>query len=414
MKKLSHKLIITKAPYVSRYAADEQTKTLSFLMNNKECVEISCDIEEERSLIGNIYVGKIKNIVKNIDAAFVEIKKGLLCFLPLSEAEEAIFTNHKDNKTRLVVGDELLVQVLKDGVKSKAPVVSTNLNFTGRYFVFTTKRKDELGISNKLEAEDRTKLQEYIHKKEEEPFGIIIRTNAKNASEEELDKEYAYLKEIYQNVVNYGIHKTAFSLLMEDEAPYIKQLRNLRQEELEEVITDDKDIYEQAYEFLKAHQPGDLDKLRFYEDGTYSLWQLYGLESVLDDATRTRVWLKSGGYLVIEPTEALTVIDVNTGKYDGNKNADATFLKINLEAALETAKQLRLRNISGIIIIDFIDMKREADKLDVLSALNTELKKDPVKAALVDMTKLNLAEVTRKKVKKSLREQLGIYDYRRN
>ncbi len=413
MKKLNHKLIITKAPYVSRYAADEQTKTLSFLMNHRECVEISCDIEEERSLIGNIYVGKVKNIVKNIDAAFVEIKKGLLCFLPLSEAEDAIFTNHKE-KTKLVVGDELLVQVLKDGVKSKAPVVSTNLNFTGRYFVFTTKRKDELGISNKLEAEDRTRLQEYIHKKAEEPFGIIIRTNAKNASEEELDREYAYLKEIYQNVVDYGIHKTVFSLLMEDEAPYIKQLRNLRQEELEEVITDDKDIYEQALEFLKAHQPGDLEKLRLYEDGSYSLWKLYGLEGVLDDATRTRVWLKSGGYLVIEPTEALTVIDVNTGKYDGNKNADSTFLKINLEAAVEAAKQLRLRNISGIIIIDFIDMKREADKLDVLSALNTELKKDPVKASLVDMTKLNLAEVTRKKVKKSLREQLGVYDYRRN
>lgn len=413
MKKLNHKLIITKVPYVSRYAADEQTKTLSFLMNNKECMEISCDIEEERSLIGNIYVGKVKNIVKNIDAAFVEIKKGLLCFLPLSEAENAIFTNHKE-ASRLVVGDELLVQVLKDGVKTKAPVVSTNLNFTGRYFVFTTKRKDELGISNKLNAEERKRLQEYVQKKEEEPFGIIIRTNAKNASEEELDNEYGYLKEVYRNVVNYGIHKTAFSLLMEDEAPYIKQLRNIRQDELEEIVTDDKNIYEQAFEFLKSHQPGDLDKLRFYEDASYSLWKLYGLETILDDATRTRVWLKSGGYLVIEPTEALTVIDVNTGKYDGNKNADATFVKINQEAAIEAAKQLRLRNISGIIIIDFIDMKREADKLDVLSALNNELKKDPLKATLVDMTKLNLAEVTRKKVKKSLREQLGNYDYRRN
>ena len=135
---------------------------------------------------------------------------------------------------------------------------------------------------------------------------------------------------------------------------------------------------------------------------------------MLDDATRSRVWLKSGGYLVIEPTEALTVVDVNTGKYDGNQKVSSTFVKINKEAAVETAKQLRLRNISGIVIIDFIDMKNEADKLDVLSVLNAELKKDPVKASLVDLTKLNLAEVTRKKVKKSLREQLGNYDYRRN
>ncbi|MEE1015278.1 MAG: ribonuclease E/G [Lachnospiraceae bacterium] len=413
MKTLSHKLIITKVPYVSRYAADDQTKTLSVLMNNKECMEISCDIEEERSLIGNIYVGKVKNIVKNIDAAFVEIKKGVLCFLPLSEAEGAIFTTPKNN-AKIVVGDELLVQVLKDGVKTKAPVVSTNLNFTGRYFVFTTKRKDELGISNKLGEEDRKRLQEYAQKKADESFGMIIRTNAKNASEEELNNEYAYLKEVHDRVVNYGIHKTAFSLLMQDEAPYIKQLRNMRQDELDEIITDDKEIYEQAHEFLKAHQPGDLDKLRFYSDESYSLWKLYGLETILDDAIRTRVWLKSGGYLIIEPTEALTVVDVNTGKYDGNKNAEATFVKINQEAAAETAKQLRLRNISGIIIIDFIDMKTEADKLDVLSTLNSELKKDPVKATLVDMTKLNLAEVTRKKVKKSLREQLGSYDYHRN
>lgn len=412
MKTLSHKLIITKIPYVSRYATEEQTKTLSVLMNHKECLEISCDIEEERSLIGNIYVGKVKNIVKNIDAAFVEVKKGILCFLPLSEAEDAIFTNHKEN-SKLVVGDELLVQVLKDGVKTKAPVVSTNLNFTGRYFVFTTKRKDEIGVSNKLGAEDGKRLQEYVQKKDAD-WGIIIRTNAKNASEEELDHEFEYLKDVYEKVVHFGIHKSVFSLLMQDEAPYIKQLRNISQDELEEIITDDKEIYNQAYDFLKFHQPGDLDKLRFYEDASYSLWKLYGLETIIDDATRTRVWLKSGGYLVIEPTEALTVVDVNTGKYEGNKNAEATFLKINMEAAVETARQLRLRNISGIIIIDFIDMKTEADKLDVLSVLNKELKKDPVKAALVDMTKLNLAEVTRKKVKKSLREQLVNYDYRRN
>ena len=413
MKIFSHKLIITKVPYVSRYAADEQTKTLSVLMNHKECVEISCDIEEERSLIGNIYVGKVKNIVKNIDAAFVEIKKGVLCFLPLSEAEGAIFVTPKEQQ-KLVVGDELLVQVLKDGIKTKAPVVSTNLNFTGRYFVLTTKRKNELGISNKLGEEDRKRLSEYARKKEEDAFGMIVRTNAKNASEEELDAEFAYLKEVHDKVVNYGVHRSVFSLLMQDEAPYIKQLRNIRQDELEEIITDDKEIFDQAYEFLKAHQPADMDKLRFYDDASYSLWKLYGLETMLDDATRTRVWLKSGGYLVIEPTEALTVIDVNTGKYEGGKNADATFVKINQEAAVETAKQLRLRNISGIVIIDFIDMKTEADKLDVLSTLNRELKKDPVRATLVDMTKLNLAEVTRKKVKRSLREQLGNYDYRRN
>lgn len=280
--------------------------------------------------------------------------------------------------------------------------------------MLTTKRKDELGISNKLSEEDRKRLSAYAETKDLSSFGMIIRTNAKDAAIEELDAEFDSLKELYDQVVGYGVHKSVFSLLMQDEAPYIKQLRNMRQEELDEIITDDPEVFQQAHAFLKEHQPKDLPKLRLYEDESYSLWKLYGLETVLDDATRSRVWLKSGGYLVIEPTEALTVVDVNTGKYDGNQKVSSTFVKINKEAAVETAKQLRLRNISGIVIIDFIDMKHEADKLDVLSVLNTELKKDPVKASLVDMTKLNLAEVTRKKVKKSLREQLGNYDYHRN
>ncbi len=373
-------------------------------MNHKECVEISCDIEEERSLIGNIYVGKVKNIVKNIDAAFVEIKKGVLCFLPLSEAEGAIFTTPKDN-AKLVVGDELLVQVLKDGVKTKAPVVSTNLNFTGRYFVFTTKRKDELGISNKLNEEDRKRLQEYAQTKENEDFGIIIRTNAKNASVEELDKEYEYLKAIHDKVVNFGVHKTVFSLLMQDEAPYIKQLRNIRQEELEEIITDDQEIYDQAYEFLEKHQPADLPKLRMYSDESYSLWKLYGLETVLDDAVRSRVWLKSGGYLIIQQTEAMVVIDVNTGKSIGKRKSQEHFLKINLEAAEEIAHQLRLRNLSGIIIVDFIDMEKEESRHKLMKEFDMMLRKDRIKTSLIDMTKLNLIEITRKKVKKPLHEQ---------
>ena len=405
MKTLSHKLIITKVPYVSRYAADEQTKTLSVLMNHKECVEISCDIEEERSLIGNIYVGKVKNIVKNIDAAFVEIKKGVLCFLPLSEAEGAIFVTPKEHD-KLVVGDELLVQVLKDGVKTKAPVVSTNLNFTGRYFVLTTKRKNELGISNKLGEEDRKRLAEYASKKEDDAFGMILRTNAKNATEEELDAEFAYLKEVHDKVVNYGVHRSVFTLLMQDEAPYIKQLRNIRQDELEEIITDDKEIYDQAYEFLKAHQPADVEKLRFYEDASYSLWKLYGLETILDDATRTRVWLRSGGYLVIEPTEALTCIDVNTSKTEIHKKQEEAFLQINLEAAQEVCRQIRLRNLSGIIIADFINLSDKKNEAILMNELKQLASLDPVQLNVIDMTPLGLVELTRKRTYRPLHEQI--------
>lgn len=159
--------------------------------------------------------------------------------------------------------------------------------------------------------------------------------------------------------------------------------------------------------YLDKNQKADLEKLQFYQDPLLPLIKLYKLEAALEEALERRVWLKSGGYLVIEPTEALTVVDVNTGKYSGKKNAEDTILKINLEAAAGTARQLCLRNLSGIIIVDFIDMAREEHKQQLLTALEEELKKDPVKTVLVDMTKLGLVEITRKKVRKPLHEVYG-------
>ena len=183
-------------------------------------------------------------------------------------------------------------------------------------------------------------------------------------------------------------------------------IRNLSKNCLSEIVTDDHEIYGVLQDYLTANQPEDLQKLRFYDKEQLGLDTLYGISRELENALRERIWMKSGAYLVIQPTEALTVIDVNTGKYVGHKKMRETFFKINCEAAAEIARQLRLRNLSGIIVADFIDMDEAEDRDRLMEFLGKELKKDPVKTVLVDMTPLGLVEITRKKVRKSLREQV--------
>ena len=174
---------------------------------------------------------------------------------------------------------------------------------------------------------------------------------------------------------------------------------------MQEIITDDAELFQELTEYLTDFQPDDLEKLKFYNDNLLPLKKLYSLETSLEHALSRKVWLKSGGYLVVDPTEALVVIDVNTGKYSGKKNLRDTIRKTNMEAAAEIVKLLRLRNLSGIIIIDFIDMELEEDRKELLSFLTQQAAKDPIKTTVVDITKLNLVEMTRKKVRRPLHEQ---------
>ena len=201
-------------------------------------------------------------------------------------------------------------------------------------------------------------------------------------------------------------YRTCFSCLKQSEPEYMRTIQNTRYEHLEEIITDIPEIYEQIQEFQKEDALLRNISLTLYEDSMLSLGSLYNVSKQIERALDKRVWLPSGGYLVIEPTEALTVIDVNTGKDVNKKKKQEHFLKVNKEAARMAAKQLRLRNLSGIIIIDFIDMKQEEDRKELLSYLKREVQLDPVPVQVVDMTKLELVELTRKKVSKNLKEQL--------
>lgn len=388
---------------ITRQRQEEQELIVSAYYEDGKAVELSCFCPEETELLGSIYIGKVKNIVKNIEAAFIEIEGGILCYYSLREQEEPFYIKEKKG-SRLSPGDELLVQVNREAVKTKAPAVTCNLNFPGKYLVLTTGEK-KLGLSSKLSKEEKERLRAIAEPFLTGEFGVIVRTNAAQAPEELLREEFERLSSICRKVLTAGKHQSCFSRVYREPPAYAAGIRSLKKESLSRIITDDLEIYETLSEYLLTYQPEDRGKLRFYTEESPDLNRLYKVASSLKAALQERVWLKSGAYLIIQPTEALTVIDVNTGKYDGRGKSRETFLRINLEAARETARQLRLRNLSGIIVVDFIDMEEEADKKALMELLEQELLKDPVKTVLVDMTPLGLVEITRKKVRKTLKEQ---------
>lgn len=355
-----------------------------------------------KGILGNIYVGKVQNIVKNIHAAFIEIADGIMCYYSLDDKAEPVFTNPKKDSV-MKIGDEVIVQVSKEGMKTKLPSVSSNLNFTGRYLVLTSQRK-ELGFSGKLNKEEKKRIREFLEGEMPENAGIIVRTNARNAKKEEILEELKNLQTRYETLLKKGHSRVCFSLLEEHMPDYLQTLQNVYTQTLDEIVTDDPEVFQAVQNYLNCYGEYEIP-LRFYEDKLLPLSKLYSLESVLERSLQERVWLKSGGFLVIQPTEAFVCIDVNTGKFSGKKEIQETFRKINLEAAMEIAWQLRLRNLSGIILIDFINMENQEDKKELLHTLQAYLNQDPIKGTVVDITPLNIVEVTRKKVRKPLLEE---------
>ena len=394
---MPNKLIIT----------NYQDRLISAIFSDKDLIQVNFEEEEESRLLGNIYIGKVQNIVKNINAAFVEIAPGVMSYLSLEDTKQPVFTKWNNNSTKVKIGDELVVQVVKDAVKTKAPVVTSNFSLTGKYVVLVHGRST-IGISNKIANETkRNELKECFQPYRNVEYGFIIRTNAEHAKTEEIMKEVSALAKIYGEIRQYGVHRTRFTLLHRNLPSYICEIRDYNAESIEEIITDDKEIYTSIESYLKAFQPEDLTKLRFYDDPMLSITNLYSISSKIEHALKQHVWLKSGGSIVIQPTEALTVIDVNTEKaIAGRKNVQETFFKVNMEAAVEIAKQIRLRNLSGIIIIDFIDLTDKEKKEQLMRELERLFRKDPVKTILVDMTALGLVEVTRQKIKRPLHEQI--------
>lgn len=378
-------------------------RILTALLTDGVLQELS--LEEDTSILGNVYVGKVKNVVKNLNSAFVDFGDGRTGYYSLTENPVSIHTT--PTSVSLKAGDEIVVQIAKDAVKTKDPVLTANLNFTGKYAVLTA-GKPIIGFSAKIaDKEWKEALKPQLEALTKGKVGLIIRTNAYQASQDVLIREITHLMGEYEKVLADAPFRTCYSLLYQAQPGYIGSLNSCPEGMLEAVVTDDEEAYQNINRYLEAYQPELLGNLHRYSDPLVSLSKLYGLETALEQACQKRVWLKSGGYLVIEQTEAMVVIDVNTGKYSGKKSQGETIRKINLEAAGEICHQLRLRNLSGIIIVDFIDMKSEEDKDLLMDTLKRCAMKDPVKTTVIDMTPLNLVELTRKKGRRPLAEQIG-------
>lgn len=383
-----------------------KNKILLLHIKNNRLMFAQAFSSEKEGILGNIYVGKVTNVVKNIDAAFVEIYPGQICFLPLKECCHAILTNRPFDK-RILAGDEIIVQVVKEASKTKQPSVTANISFTGTYCVVTT-GKQKIGYSGKLNSSEKEALSQFssafFSDLQAPRLGYVFRTNCRelHGNYEPLERELNLLIKRAETFLNTAVHRTCYSLLSRLSAPYLSAAASMYQNEYEEIITDDPLLYEQ----LVSCDGLAFEKLRFYADERLPLQKLYSVETKLSEALSKQVWLKSGGYLVIEPTEALTVIDVNTGKSIEKSTPAEHYFRINKEAALEIARQLKLRNLSGIIIVDFINMKSKEMETELLELLKNSLKKDSVKSTVVDMTPLGLVEITRQKINKPLAEQM--------
>lgn len=390
--------VITKAPL----SKDGGRMLTTFLLEDGRLCEVHPH-GTSGSLLGNIYVGKIKNVVKNIEAAFVEIAGGQNCFLPFSEAVCPILTNRAYDG-RLLCGDEILVQVTRDRLKIKDPALTAKITLEGRWCAVVVDGGHGVRYSRQLSEETAEQLSGLLKDIDvPKPLTLIVRTKAgelvpdKEPDAAPLVREAQKLLERAQKLLKIGKTRTVFSLISEEKPEWLAVLQE-QKEAFDKVVTDEPAVYNAL-----SGQESFGTEVSFYTDEKISLFQLYGLSSKLDEALSKRVWLKSGGYLVIEPTEALTVIDVNTGKFDGKKKTEETFALINREAAQETARQMRLRNLSGIIIVDFINQEKlESGRL--LEFFRECCKKDTVPVRVVDMTPLGLVEITRKKVRRPLAE----------
>lgn len=364
-------------------------KVISWLDVNSKMEMLSVS-DRVSDIIGNIYVGKVKHVLKNLDACFVEFQPDTLGFL-----------SHADvlPETKIVEGADIAVQVIKEASKNKEAVLSMRLSIAGVYSVVEI-GKGELSISKKIIGDKRSELKAHFEGKSFEN-NVIVRTNAGNLDDiSVLEKEIDDINKRIFEIKNNAITRTAKSLIYKAEPEYLRFLKGIPSDMYERVITDREDIAADILEYNPV----------IYND-TYPFTKLYSLESKLDEVFSRQVWLKSGGNIVIDYTEAMCVIDVNTAKNISKKERETNALKTNLEAAQEIMRQLRLRNISGMILVDFINMSEEDNLKKLVTCIKENAAKDNNRCDFVDFTKLGLAEIVRRKMKPPVYELLGREDY---
>ncbi|WP_352400287.1 Rne/Rng family ribonuclease [Anaerotignum sp.] len=379
----------------------EEGITRVALVDDGRLVELYYETKRDESLVGNVYVGRVENVIPNLQACFVEIgseKKGYLYY-----GNRRAVSDQGKNSARPKTGDTFVVQVEKDATGTKGAVLTQSISFPGKFLVLV-KEDGEIGISRKItDGQERQRIRQVLKGILPQGYGAVVRTNGEGKTEEDYAKEIRMLLDKAE-VIDKGQFRKAPSLLLQQSLPVEKAVRDFYSEAVEEFVMNNEEVYMKLLatgDFNGEHQP----TLVLYQE-KLPIFEEYFVESQSQKALDEKVWLKSGGFLIIEETEACVVIDVNSGKGAGRGDLEKAILKTNLEAAEEVAKQLRLRNLSGIVIIDFIDMAREENRNAVTKALEKAVEKDRIKTVVVGMTELGLMQVTRKKTRPSLSKQM--------
>lgn len=388
----------------------DEFQSRAAIIEDEKVVEVLIEREEERRINANIYKGKVANVLPGMESAFVNIgleKNAFLYVNDLREFEEkyldGICNSERPIEDILTVGDEVVVQVLSEPRGTKGARVTTHYTIPGKYLVLMP-NNNHIAISKKIkEEEERNRLEEIVRDLKPENMGVIIRTAAQGKSIFHFEREMEYLVKKWEDIEKKTSTAKIGEVLYKDNGIVATVLRDIFSNDIDELVIDNEEAYWEVIDYINAFSEKTLKtKIKLYNDDEIGIFERYGIEKEIENALKEEVRLECGGYLVIQKTEALISIDVNTGKNTGSYNLEQTVLNTNLEAAREIPRQLRLRNLGGIIIIDFIDMRLEEDKLKVLEALEQNLSKDRIKNNIVHFTDLGLIEMTRKRTGKPL------------
>lgn len=378
----------------------QNTKTIA-IIENGILVEQYIEKEKKERLEGNVYLGKVENILPGMQAAFVNIGEGKNTFIHLRDIlpKIDITKNEKVDDSNLNIkdfikrGDPILVQVKRDCNNKKGPRVSKHLSLVGRYIVLMPET-DIITVSQKIEDEkEQKRLKEEIAKILPENFGVIIRTSAVNKNINEIQKDINNLIKRWERIKDAKNKEKAPYCIERNNGIIRKIIIDTIDNGIAKITTNNKNVFEEVQEILKEFENA---KIKLELEEKEDILDTHNIRNQIEKLENRKIWLKCGGFITIDKTEALVAIDVNSGKYTGKESREQTVLKVNKEASIEIAKQLRLRDIGGIIIIDYIDMEKEESKKQVIKELSDNLKKDRSKTQILEFTKLNLLEMTRK------------------
>lgn len=391
-------MMISIDPYEARAAVVE----------DMELVEIYMEHLEQPPIVGNIYLGRVKDVLPGMEAAFVDIGVERNAFLYIKEVimpEEDVDSMPRKIQHMLKPGQEILVQVAKEPMGNKGARVTTQVTIPGRYLVLLP-YGDLVGISRRLDPSERMRLKTLCDKIKLKNMGLIVRTAAQGVGVEELRRDLLYLKRLWSTVSRRLKRAKAPQLIHTEMELPLRVIRDVVTMDFKYLWIDDSRIYRQILAFLKNTSPSLMPKVRLYQD-KLPLFDKYRINEEVKKALHRKVWLRSGGFITIDGTEALTAIDVNTGKFVGKTSLEETIFQTNLEAAHEVVRQLRLRDIGGIIVIDFIDMENPRNRDEVFMSLNRALEDDRIKSRVIEISRLGLVEMTRKNVSDGLLEYLS-------